>query len=144
MSYVPLVYLPLSECVKGRVYKILSRNLSVGVFNGDRGFIGIRQKFNSRYLFTEYHWDSPPYATVRPISYLSIDVPDNIQLLTDLGTEDQITKRAVNFDKPVAEGGRGWYYEDTNEADQNIRPISVFNYDLFNFLDEIQKKHTNG
>jgi len=137
-------YLSLSECVKGRVYKLHSRNLSIGVFDGNRGFIGIRLKFNSRFLSTEYHWDSPPFATARPLTYIGIDVPGSIQLETDLGTVDQITKRAVNFDKPVSEGGKGWYYEDNNEASQDIRPVSVWNHALFNFLDNIHKGLTNG
>lgn len=42
----------ISECKKRRVYKLHSRNLSFGVFDGDTGFIGIRTKFGSRFLDT--------------------------------------------------------------------------------------------
>jgi hypothetical protein len=139
-------YLPLSECVKGRVYDIHSRNLSIGVFDGDRGFIGIRQKFNSRYLFTEYHWDSPPFATVKPLKYLELDVPNGMLVAEHMSddTFDSITNRIVKFDKPISEGGRGWYFVDTNEASVAIRPVSApDNKELFEFLDEIQRKHLN-
>lgn len=48
--------IPLDECVVGNAYQIQSRNLILGVFNGS-GFVGIREKFESRYLFVEYHRD---------------------------------------------------------------------------------------
>ena len=64
-------YIPLSECVKGFVYLINSRNLGLGVFDGKGGFIGVREKFGDRYLFTEYHWDTGvPYGTVHPLEKL--------------------------------------------------------------------------
>jgi hypothetical protein len=47
-------FLNRGQLVKGGVYAIRSRNLSVGVYDGDDGFVGIRKKFNERYLFTEY------------------------------------------------------------------------------------------
>lgn len=51
-------YIPLTECIHGKLYRIRSRNLTLGVFNSEtNGFIGIREKFDDRYLFTEYHWD---------------------------------------------------------------------------------------
>ena len=50
----------MEQCVKGRVYKLWCRNLSIGVYDGKEGFIGIRTKFGSRYLDTEYHWDQGP------------------------------------------------------------------------------------
>lgn len=42
------------ELAKGGVYKLQSRNLTVGVYDGNEGFIGIREKFGDEYLFTEY------------------------------------------------------------------------------------------
>lgn len=56
----------MAELERGRVYKITSRNLDYGVWDGDTGFIGIRTKFGSRYLFTEIHRDaSTTFGTVR-------------------------------------------------------------------------------
>lgn len=64
-------YIPLSECKRGHLYRINSRNLSLGVYDGNWGFIGIRTKFGDRYLFTELHWDTgPPHGTVKPIEEL--------------------------------------------------------------------------
>lgn len=71
-------YISLAECVVGHVYKIWSRNLRYGVYDGKEGFIGIRTKFGARYLFTEYHWDQgPPFGTVKPIEDLGM-LPEGI------------------------------------------------------------------
>jgi hypothetical protein len=61
-------YIPLDECKHGYLYHIRSRNLTFGVFSkAISGFLGIREKFESRYVFAEYHHDTgPPYGTVWP------------------------------------------------------------------------------
>ncbi len=61
-------YISLTECTHRGIYKLSSRNLSLGVFNKpSNGFIGIREKFGDLYLFTEYHWDNgPPFGTACP------------------------------------------------------------------------------
>lgn len=63
------IVIPLKECKHGYLYLIDCRNLELGVFNKeDNGFIGIRTKFGSRYLFTEYHWDTgAPFGTTNPL-----------------------------------------------------------------------------
>lgn len=58
----------LAECKPRTVYRLNSRNLEIGVFNGSEGFIGIREKFDRRYLFTEYHHDTgAPFGTATPL-----------------------------------------------------------------------------
>lgn len=55
---------PLNLVTRG-IYRIHSRNLDVGVYDGNEGFIGIREKFGATYLFTEYAWEQgPPFGTV--------------------------------------------------------------------------------
>jgi hypothetical protein len=132
-------YIPLIKCKKGYVYRIHSRNLSFGVFDGKAGFIGIRTKFNDRYLFTEYHWDQgPPHGTVKPMEERGL-IPNDVQPVEDFGTVDQVTRRPVAFDKPISDGGRGWFFTDTNEASTAIRPGSDDNVKLFEFLDGFQE-----
>ena len=73
-------YIPLDKCIYRHLYRIHSRNLKVGVFDGKTGFIGIRLKFGFKYLFTEYHWDQgPPYGTVQPQEDLG-PIPDDIEI----------------------------------------------------------------
>lgn len=68
----------IKDLVLGRVYKVYCRNLHLGVFDGKDGFIGIREKFGRRYLFTEHHWDCEAFGTVRGVVDLNIDVPRSI------------------------------------------------------------------
>jgi len=137
----PEKYLALAECVKGHVYKLRSRNLRIGVFNGTTGFIGIRTKWDSRYLFTEYHWDyEGSYGTVHPLEDMGVVVPETIELRENTDSFDQVTGRPVDFDRPVAEGGRGWFFTDTGEADQNIRSVYGTYKPLFEFLDALTPK----
>lgn len=71
----------LDQCVHGGLYRIFSRNLSLGVFNeGSKGFIGVREKFGDRYLFTEYHFDTgAPHGTVFPKELLEM-IPDSMEI----------------------------------------------------------------
>lgn len=129
--------IPVDQCKKGVLYVLASRNLGTGVFNGDTkepGFIGIREKFGNYFLFTEYHYDNgPPYGTASPIKELAI-VPDGIGIFESFPTEDSVTGRPVKFDTPIAQGGRGWYFIDTNEASTEIRPVSRENKALFDWI----------
>ena len=125
------------DLITGRVYRLDCRNLSYGAWNGKDGFIGIRTKFNDRFLDTEFHWDCDPYhGTVSNAEDTGINVVGSIE--QSLGTEDSITKRRVMFDKPVKDGGKGWYFVDTGESSFDIRPVSVLNTGLFKSLDNIK------
>ena len=123
-------YIKIADCEKGFVYQIRSRNLTLGVFNGNAGFIGIREKFGNEYLFTEYHYDSgAPFGTVFPIKKLE-KLPDDIPLSEFLRTIDKKTKKKVAFDE-------GWYFVKSGILSNKIVPVSVRNNKLFNYL----KKH---
>ncbi len=133
--------IPIADCITGRVYKIDCRNFSVGVYDGNEGFIGIRTKFGNSYLFTEYHYDQgPPFGTVESQIDTGIDVPDTIPIDENLETLDQKTGRPIYFDVPAADGGRGWVFKDTGEEGEDIRSVSVPNQPLFEFLDKIRRE----
>lgn len=75
------------DLIRGGIYAISARNFLVGVYDGDQGFIGIRMKFGTRYLFTEY------LARERGGTQLGVDtvhpkellghIPGDIDLATD-------------------------------------------------------------
>jgi len=133
--------IPMNECIPRRLYEIHCRNLILGVYDGNEGFIGIREKFGSEYLFTEFHYDQgAPFGTVDGQIDTGIDLPENIELANYGKSLDRDTMREVYFDKPVADGGRGWVFVDTDEPDENIRPALVQNEDLFNWLKEMERK----
>lgn len=64
--------IPIEQCRHGWLYRLYSRNLNLGVYReNDHGFIGIRHKMGSRFLFTEFHWDNgPPHGTANPLEAL--------------------------------------------------------------------------
>ena len=137
-SEIPRI--PLSECKKGYLYRLRSRNLVSGVYDGKEGFIGIREKFRHTYLFTEYHWEQgAPYGTAIPTEELC-KVPEDIIIRErDPDTVDSHTKRKVEFDTPVADGGKGWFFSDTGESSSEIHPTSYENKPLYDWI-EIQDK----
>jgi len=129
--------IPIDECVPKRLYKLRSRNLTFGIYDGKQGFIGVRLKFTSKNLATEYHWDQgPPFGTVFGVKDTGVDLPDHISLCADPGTADETTGEWVSFDKPIAQGGRGWYFTDTDVASTEIRPVGKSNIQLFDWLME--------
>lgn len=79
-------YIPVEQCIPRGIYEIRARNFSVGIFTsgkeeGRQGFIGIRQKFDNRYLFTEYHYDTGGgVGTAMPIRLLGMVENPHIQL----------------------------------------------------------------
>jgi len=130
-------YIPMSECIFRRVYQIDSRNLSYGVYDGKGGFIGIRTKFNNKYLFTEFHYEaSKDFGTVNGHVDISINVPENIPICEHLRIIDSKTGREIYFSK-------GWSYKDTDERTVSILPVIVENKELFEFLEmvEVEDKH---
>jgi hypothetical protein len=121
----------MDKLIKGRAYRIRCRNLSFGVWDGVSGFIGIRTKFGSRYLFTELHWDADrSFGTVRMATDLGIGLPPEISAVERLGVVDQKTNRPVEY-KP----DEGWFFKDTGEFSKDIWAMEVSNKELFKFLD---------
>ena len=131
--------IPMSECKHGWLYKIDSRNLILGVYNEtQQGFVGIREKFGNEYLFTEYHWDTgAPFGTVCPQEALEQCPLSDIR--ETVNTIDSVTGKPVEFDKAVSDGGKGWYFVETGEASEKIRPTSVENNALFEYLENKEK-----
>ncbi|HET7713885.1 MAG TPA: hypothetical protein VFK94_06620 [Patescibacteria group bacterium] len=78
--------IPMNDCHTRHLYRLYSRNLDFGVYDGAGGFIGIREKFDSRFLFTEYHREvGSPVGTVQPLEDLG-PIPDWIDLNEIPGT----------------------------------------------------------
>ena len=133
-------YINIENCKHGFVYKIKSRNLKYGVFNYENaGFVGIRTKFSSRYLFCEYHYDNGhPFGTVFPLEELCEIPSDLFPVAYFPGSKDILTGRMVEFDKPIVDGGRGWYFIDTGEASDKIEAHTIGNPKLFEYLDRLE------
>jgi|LauGreDrversion4_2_1035121.scaffolds.fasta_scaffold20193_8 hypothetical protein len=127
--------IPYYNCKVGNIYILNSRNLGFGVFTGAGTFIGLRTKFENVFLDKELHVDRG--GTARPLYHFG-SVPNNIPLATSLGTYDEKTGKEVEFDKPIVDGGRGWYFVDTEVPSRDIMPCSKGNTLLFNYLKNVK------
>jgi len=89
----------LEQLQQGRVYRLRSRNLESGVWNGKDGFVGIRTKFGRRFLDIEIHWDlSETFGTAQALEPLG-SIPESISLDISLGTECENCHQSVNYVK---------------------------------------------
>lgn len=149
-------YIPLKDCKKGFVYKIHSRNLSHGVYDGDEGFIGIRYKLGGRYLFTEYHWDGRRigYGTVKPLEEIG-QLPPNILCQEDLthengnlwadneisGEDEPVLRRDLNENEPSHGKRQGFvdiWVRNGERLPDNLYPRLKGNDKLFEFLNSFK------
>ena len=126
----------LEECEEGTVYRLASRNLAFGAYDGVRGFIGIRSEFDFQFLSVEYHWDHPPCATAKPLEGVAA-VPSRYVLAPDLGTMDQVTGVAVYFDPRLER----WVNARTREVFNSAQPVVVPNVPLHAFLEKVESGH---
>lgn len=140
-------YMRNGECVVGRTYAIWSRNLQFGVFRGhaDGGFVGIREKFGSEYLFTEYHYDvGMAFGTVEPWVDLEEcpikDLRENLESVCQHG-------RLVEWRQEHPTEHEGWWYHkddgsrlpDGYKDDPHFAPM---NQVLFDYLDDVRKRYS--
>lgn len=136
-------WIPLENCRNRGVYRIDSRNLTIGVFDEiHQSFIGIREKFGSRYLFAEYHWDTgAPFGTVRPQEMLT-ELPDGIELRereeTVCGWGGCGMQAFFVKGKDDSEFGYWAHKGDKSPLCKTGAPLSATYQPLFNYLEEIE------
>lgn len=142
--------IPLQDCERGVVYRLRSRNLLIGVYNGEGGFVGVRTKLGDRYLFTEYHHTKDPrVGTVWALERLD-ECP--IEDLRDhTGTMCQACGASVAYvefpegPRELADGRRvRGQWEHLAETDcSKALPMAVGNPALFAWLDPIDQELEN-
>ena len=133
----------LGELQRGTVYRLQSRNLACGVWNGKDGFIGIRTKFGGRFLDMEIHWDlSETIGTAQALEALGI-IPESVSLDISLGTECGNCHKPVNYVERHTEhqGASGdWLHDDgspncsvpaLNDNAGKASPVAISNDALF-------------
>jgi hypothetical protein len=132
--------IPLNECRHGYTYRIRSRNLTVGVFDSEKsGFVGIREKFGSRYLFTEFHRDTgAPYGTVSPNAEIEKCPLEDIR--ESFGTVCSECKVPVDWKPNDPKDGFGKWYHAAETPCKEATANGVSNVALYDYL----KKVTDG
>jgi len=99
----------VDKLIKNRVYRLESRNLSFGVWNGKGEFIGIRTKCNNELLDSEIHYDvldsethydvDETHGTVENAEDLGISVPPYITIQNEKVKERML----IQFLKEIEE-----------------------------------------
>lgn len=67
------------QLIKGRVYRLKSRRLGYGVWDGKAAFVGVRTKFGFKFLDDENHWNIE-CGTVKGAEDTGIDMPPEINI----------------------------------------------------------------
>lgn len=132
------------ELQNGRVYKLKSRNLFVGVWNAAAGgFIGVREKFGDRYLFTEYLYKELS-GTAQPVEALDLWAGD-IPLTEYLGSFCQTCDQSVesvwndNGTKKICTGNTHTTSSDC-PAEGTYCAYVKMNKPLFDLMDELDRE----
>jgi hypothetical protein len=137
--------LPLDALVVRGIYRLRSRNLNVGVYDGNIGFIGIREKFHSLYLFREYHVDhGGMHGTASPLEFLGL-LDEAIPVRETLGSKCLVCQAPVDYVEWTAdEEGNGykgrWCHINEQQGiddtiDHEVDPWAVPNAELFSALE---------
>lgn len=134
--------IPLGQCRVRGVYLLRSRNLSLGAFDGVDGFIGIREKFNARYLFTEHHWElgAAGFGTARPLREIGI-VPEPIELRERVDPFCSACRRPV---AATSEPGPDRFHADGSPICAGAHGRYATYQPLFDYLDRIETSGPSG
>jgi hypothetical protein len=127
------VSIDVAELAVRNVYRLRSRNLEYGVYDGDRGFIGIREKFGYYYLDTEYLG-----ATATPLGLVG-RIEEPIELCEVLGSRCLTCRGDIAFVEWGNRDARGrgrWVCADGACTDP--QPQAVSNRELFVALEAFE------
>lgn len=144
-------HIPIADCKRRHVYRLHSRNLKFGVFAPEKenGFIGIRTKFKSRFLFTEHHWDNgPPHGTARPVEDLGPLDDKKVRLWDSMPTTCGYCGERLEFAQPeggIVKDGKSfpgeWRHISGDRSCSDARPEGHRNSILFQALERIEFQH---
>lgn len=83
--------IPIDKCVERKVYKVIARNILIGVYHKTKSiyskddwfnFLGIRTKFGKRFIDSENHYFDTKYASCAPVEEIC-DLPEEIHIDDD-------------------------------------------------------------
>lgn len=117
------------------IYKIRSRNLRLGAFDSEsQGFIGVREKFGSYYLDTEYVWHN---VREYELPHLAI-VPDEIPMTEGLPSICNVCAQRCDFrETSNLEISGGWHHV-VPDPTHKIFPTRPMNMALFELMKRLE------
>lgn len=100
-------FIKLENCINGCFYFIDARNFEYGIFvEKQKGFWGIRNKFNDTFLDLEFHWDTgEPYGTAKPLKLMGF-YPNKLPVRCDFCKE--IYNAMFKFLTKIKEEGKNY------------------------------------
>lgn len=134
--------IPVNQLVKGKVYRLDSRNLSCGVWDGDNGFIGIRTKFGARFLDHEIRDLDDHYGTAKPEEVIG-EIPAELSLDISLGTICDACRRPLDYELKRLPN-EPWHHEDGTDRcwpegiQYRASPVAVPNDALFKEMEKYE------
>jgi len=152
--------IPLAECKHRGLYRLISRNLAIGVYSEPtQGFVGIRTKFGRKYPFEEHHVDYPgPYKTAAPMELLPDELPPGIDPVESLAgswcsechAPSEYAKWPEGGEREVALATGGtmkvpgqWQHSDGTRC-ENMHAYFKSNEALHRWLEEMERKHVRA
>lgn len=150
--------IPKAECKDRRLYRIRSRNLVLGVYReATGGFLGLREKFGSVFIFEEYHWENEAFATVQPVEELPEELPLDIQNVETFGIvcshcdvvcayvswPEGGTREVVLPSRVVVHVTGEWRHLESTEC-QRPNPVNRVNQALHGWLEAMGAKYCSG
>jgi hypothetical protein len=138
MTYEPYVRVP--DLQDRGLYRLYSRNLDLGVWDGKEGFIGIRTKFGERFLFKEIHFDlSQSFGTVRPVE-MTDTVPEDIEIVEGFSRCMTCGEADPGFDRERGETWEERAFHLSGRTDHPAKSAHYQNTALFEWLDDHLQK----
>ncbi len=132
----------LKDLKHGYLYKLQSRNLSYGVFNSNNNsFVGIRQKFYSKFLDVEYEYTDIHFGTASVLEEV-IKCPV-VDLCTHLGSRcDTCGHKCAYVDwtkenRPEFNKFPGRWVHLENTECPKVDPVSINNDELYKWLEGV-------
>jgi hypothetical protein len=98
------------------------------------GFLGVREKFGSKYIFEEEHREKgTSYGTVTPYMELPEFLPESILLVESLPPTCESCGGLVGYSKYKAGADRGWIHLE-EDCGSEVIAIATRNKPLFDWL----------
>lgn len=126
----------MAALIPRRLYIIRSRNLLAGVWSPElRGFMGVRTKFDHRFLAVENHTETgPPFGTAWELEDTGIDLPPEIGMHQSEPTACEHCHQPVRWSGPPAPAP--WVHEEpAYDVGCTASPQSRQNEPLYQWLE---------
>jgi hypothetical protein len=134
---MPSNFIPKENLEVGMAYKVISRNLSIAIWNGAT-FLGLRQKFHSIFIENEYHYDDG--ESVRVLEALE-SIPEDLDLVAGYSVCNHCNELEPGFDLSRGKTAKERWFHRSGRTDHPVSPGRKPNQKLFTYLQLLKNKY---